>query len=742
MRMHLIGAKIKGFKSFADQFDLSFGPGMTAVIGPNGSGKSNLAEAVRWVLGEQSLKQLRGRSSIDVIFAGSARRKAGRLASVELLLSNESGRFPIEAAEVAVGRRLTSGGESEYTINGDPVRLLDVHRMLAEAGIGTKTYTVISQGTVDQYVTATPAGRRELFEEATGVKALQLQLKESERKLERSLATMHELGLIEQELQPRLVVLEREAKRVAEKDAVVEQFASVQMNWFRFRWHQLNGESEHIQMQLQDWRSRAGAARAKREAIEQTLFSALQNRGQSTQADVFLRLRQAEDDLVAAKSTWQKTRDQREHLQRDIEVTAAALTTAQEELSRRREESAQFDWLKTMRLLLHEARDVLTALKGGQVPSEEALGDLLAHINRTLEESDASTPMQSAKALLQHMEGAVRETTRLETLVTEYKRQLAALPDIPQPSDKEVLALRAQADTAQDAPAGAVPETVQQELAECRQQELTAEREVSGLEAALQQAQGQMQMLEKDILREVGTQQLEAIQHSAPPAQQDTPSEREVKRLAVKVEALSAVDPIVIKEFEEVQSRYDEVTRQLQDAHYTVENIQQLMGNLRGQIAVRFDQQFVVIAQHFSNSFVRLFGGGEARLEQVPEGIEVIVKLPGKKARHIQLLSGGEKALTSLALLFAVINAQQPPFLVLDEVDAALDEANADRFARLLKEESKSTQCIVITHNRATMGQADVLYGVTMSEPGVSSVYSVRLQDITEGSVDRQEIGV
>lgn len=729
--MHLIGAKIKGFKSFADQFDLSFGPGLTAVIGPNGSGKSNLAEAVRWVLGEQSLKQLRGRSSTDIIFAGSSRRKAGRLAVVELLLSNESGRFPVEAAEVSVGRRLTSGGESEYTINGDTVRLLDVHRMLAEAGIGTKTYTVISQGTVDQYVTATPAGRRELFEEATGVKALQLQLKESERKLERSLATMHELGLIEQELQPRLVVLEREAKRVAEKETVVEQFAKAQLSWFRFRWHQLNGESEHIQMQLQDWRVWAGEVRAKRETIEQTLFSALQNRGQSAQADVWLRLRQAEDDLAAAKGAWQKTKDQCEHLQRDIAVTGAALTKAQEELSRRREESAQFDWLKTMRRLLHEARDVLTALKGGQVPAEEMLGKLLGHINRMLEESDESTPMQSAKALLHYMEGAVRETTRLETLVTEYKRQLAALPDVAQPSDQEVVALRGQVAAVQATPAAVtVPDTVQKELAECRQQELEAEREVSGLEAALQQAQGQLQVVANDILRELGTQQLETIQHFSLSTAEHAPSEREVRRLAVKVEALSAVNPIVVQEFAEVQQRYDEVTRQLQDANHTVSNIQQLMGNLQGQIAVRFDQQFAVIAQHFSNSFVRLFGGGEARLEQVPEGIEVTVKLPGKKARHIQLLSGGEKALTSLALLFAVIHAQQPPFLVLDEVDAALDEANADRFARLLKEESRLTQCIVITHNRATMGQADVLYGVTMSEPGVSSIYSVKLSEV------------
>jgi chromosome segregation protein len=162
----------------------------------------------------------------------------------------------------------------------------------------------------------------------------------------------------------------------------------------------------------------------------------------------------------------------------------------------------------------------------------------------------------------------------------------------------------------------------------------------------------------------------------------------------------------------------------------------------------QFAEQFQAIRQAFQEQFVTLFGGGSAdltiveqevsELEEATEeiqspitGVEITVHPPGKKPSHLNLLSGGEKALTSLALLLAIVHVQQPPFVVLDEVDAALDEANSFRFAQMLHELKTKTQCIIITHNRETMGQADVLYGITMQQDGISQVYSVKLADVT-----------
>ncbi|HSX24678.1 MAG TPA: AAA family ATPase [Candidatus Andersenbacteria bacterium] len=155
--MRLLSVEIQGFKSFANLTHLTFGSGVTGVIGPNGSGKSNVAEAIRWVLGEQSMKMLRGKERSDVIYSGNANH-ASR-ARVTLTFDNESGRFPIPAAEISISRTLSRNGESEYAINSEPVRLIDLQQMLAEAGIGTKSYTVISQGIIDKYLTANPEGR-------------------------------------------------------------------------------------------------------------------------------------------------------------------------------------------------------------------------------------------------------------------------------------------------------------------------------------------------------------------------------------------------------------------------------------------------------------------------------------------------------------------------------------------------------------------------------------------------------
>ncbi|MGH9856253.1 MAG: AAA family ATPase, partial [Acidobacteriota bacterium] len=181
--MQLIRLEIQGFKSFARPLQLDFAPGLTAIVGPNGSGKSNIADAIRWVLGEQSTKMLRGKERTDVIFSGTQARPAARKARVTLVFSNETEGFPVEAPEVAITRTLALTGESTYQLNGEPILLADLHQLLAAARLGTKSYTVISQGMVDHYLTANPTARRELFDEATGIKALQLKLARAEQKM-------------------------------------------------------------------------------------------------------------------------------------------------------------------------------------------------------------------------------------------------------------------------------------------------------------------------------------------------------------------------------------------------------------------------------------------------------------------------------------------------------------------------------------------------------------------------------
>jgi chromosome segregation protein len=160
--VHLKRITITGFKSFAHKTELELAPGLTAVVGPNGSGKSNIADAVRWVLGEQSNKSLRAKKGEDVIFAGTDKKARGSLAEVSLLLDNTDGKAHVDLSEIQITRKLYRSGESEYRLNDRKVRLFDLEQLLAQLGFGTETYAVIGQGMVDNLILASPAERKTL----------------------------------------------------------------------------------------------------------------------------------------------------------------------------------------------------------------------------------------------------------------------------------------------------------------------------------------------------------------------------------------------------------------------------------------------------------------------------------------------------------------------------------------------------------------------------------------------------
>jgi chromosome segregation protein len=195
---------LDGFKSFADRTEFEFGPGMSAIVGPNGCGKSNVLDAVRWVLGEQSARTLRGACMLDVIFAGSRTRKPATYAEVQLTFDNASGLLATEEREVTVGRSLLSNGESEYRLNGNICRLKDIRGLFLDTGIGVDAYSVIEQGRVDALLQANPLERREIFEEAAGISRYKLRRTEAQRKLERTQANLLRLSDVLEELEKRL----------------------------------------------------------------------------------------------------------------------------------------------------------------------------------------------------------------------------------------------------------------------------------------------------------------------------------------------------------------------------------------------------------------------------------------------------------------------------------------------------------------------------------------------------------
>ncbi len=221
--MLLKSLEIYGFKSFAEKTILEFEPGVTAIVGPNGCGKSNIVDAMKWVLGEQSAKELRGGSMEDVIFNGTELADKVNFAEVSLKISNESGKLPIDFSEVIISRRLFRTGESDYLINMAPVRLKDVQELIAGTGIGTKAYSLMEQGKMDLIVSSKPEERRYVFEEASGITRFKNKKKEAERKLEHTENNLLRVSDIISEVRRQISSLERQARKAEKYKVAYEE---------------------------------------------------------------------------------------------------------------------------------------------------------------------------------------------------------------------------------------------------------------------------------------------------------------------------------------------------------------------------------------------------------------------------------------------------------------------------------------------------------------------------------------
>src|SRR5947209_994627 len=241
-----------GFKSFAVRTSLEFSAGITAVVGPNGAGKSNVADAMRWVLGEQSMRQLRGKKGDDIIFAGGHGKSALGMAEVSLTLDNSTGWVPSAYSEIHVTRRSYRSGENEYLINKQKVRLKDVVLLLAQARIGHDSYTVVGQGLIDAALSLRAEERRGLFEDAAGIRPFQVQRADAENRLRQTEQNLDRLRDIVGEIDPRLGPLKEQARRAIEFKQLNADLQEVLFTWYTLQWRRLHAAKERAEAAEQE----------------------------------------------------------------------------------------------------------------------------------------------------------------------------------------------------------------------------------------------------------------------------------------------------------------------------------------------------------------------------------------------------------------------------------------------------------------------------------------------------------
>lgn len=245
MTNKLISLELQGYKTFASKTDFNFPGQITAIVGPNGSGKSNISDAIRWVLGEQAYSLLRGKKTIDMIFSGSEQKARASMASVTITFDNQNGWLPVEFSEVSITRRAYRSGENEYLLNKQKVRLKEINELLANSGLGERTYTIIGQGLVDTALSLKPEERRRFFEEASGIGLYRSRREEAIQKLDKTLRNMERVQDILRELHPRLSYLEKSKEKAKQFLQVQDDLHILLKDWYGFHWHSVQKELKY-----------------------------------------------------------------------------------------------------------------------------------------------------------------------------------------------------------------------------------------------------------------------------------------------------------------------------------------------------------------------------------------------------------------------------------------------------------------------------------------------------------------
>ena len=731
--MYLKSIELTGFKSFGKKTKLEFTSPIASIVGPNGSGKSNVAEAFRFVLGEQSMKSLRSRKGEDLIWGGSPALARQNRAAVTVVFDNSKKLLDIDFSEVIVERVVHRDGQNEYLLNGSQVRLKDVIRLLAGANIGGSGYQIISQGQADHILNASPRERREMVEDALGLKLYQHKKAESERKLEETGINIEKTKSLRRELAPHLKFLRHQVEKI-EKAREMKEELGVKLSDYLAREHAFltQGKAQVVE----DLRVIEGEVHALQEKLKEVRHVKGDERQEDPGADFLHKLEEAQSKLSDA-------RRKRQDILRDLGRAEGALEA--------------------------------TSVTVEHVVPAPHVRDFVRQITQSIEEAEASGDIASIKSILVNLRGRIKafiEGLSGAAPVTsdEVRRDVDRLTEALAKAESDESCLADEA------------EELRTKMTTAREASFVAEREEVEVQAELRAAQSKMVTLksERDMLasqeqrfqeevREgialVGTSVRAWDKESIPEGalsedrHEQEKRRREIERLKIKIEeaGIGGGDAIM-KEFTQTKERDEFLGRELVDLERSAASLKDIIAELEQTIDEKFTDGLKHINEALKNFFSKLFGGGEAKLlvekprraksgnaemideegedmqenEELYAGLSISVALPRKKVRGLEILSGGERALTSIALIFSMSQVNPPPFLILDETDAALDEANSKRYADMVKELSRTSQLIVITHNRSTMAAAGELYGVTMDSSGVSKILSVKFEEATK----------
>ena len=817
--MRLNSIKLSGFKSFVDPTSVTFPSSMSCIVGPNGCGKSNVIDAVRWVLGESSAKNLRSDSMTDVVFNGSSSRKPVSKASVELFFDNKEGRIGGEFSsysEISVRRSLELDGQSNYYLNGTSCRKKDITDVFLGTGLGPRSYAIIEQGMISQLVSAKPEEMRGYIEEVAGISRYLERKKETESRIKRTKENLSRLEDLREEISRLLFKLQRQAKAAEKYHELRKDETKAQLMLLGSKWREVSSvlvtkekEVKEQELKVEEINSQKNTSdseiiklRAKQIEL-QTALDKVQQEFYSFGADISrteqeISLKKDRVNEITEKISTNKI--QIDTRNREIEKLSENKSSAQLEISAIENElkslkentdgpdTAEAEKIEGLWLIfITETKDILNNIVNsiGSIKSKlsnnDSVDDDLRKIEslrndlKKLETEPNKLTKLTQDFLINASEGAKQQrinliektdkfaelqaklasmnsedshiSTKLQDLTQENRDLEEELKELTQPINEiqekldQLLSDRLKVEENLLESRKAIEECnasihkIEREKIEKEQAAITLRELLENLRLERQASKIEQNNIEKQVEELEGD--LSKIKNELIDDKSVESYSADLEAIELKISRLGAINLAAMEEYDQESKRKELLDGQHDELMQALETLERAITKIDKETRTTFKDTFDKLNQSLSQSFPKLFGGGHAELVMLGDdlltcGIGISARPPGKKNASVSQLSGGEKALTAIATVFAFFELNPAPFCLLDEVDAPLDDLNTMRFIDLVDEMSQRVQFVYITHNKISMEKSKHLMGVTMQEPGVSRMVAVDVDQAVE----------
>ena len=698
--MHISKLEIFGFKSFAKKETVLFNSGITGIVGPNGCGKTNIVDAIRWVLGEQKTKRLRSSKMEDVIFNGASNVKPLGLCEVFLTIENNKGLLPVEYSEVEIGRRLYRSGESEYFINRNNCRLKDISNLFVDTGLTSDAYSVIELNMIEQILSDKDDSRRQMFEEAAGVNKYKAKRRSAMKKFDLNSRDLERIDDIIVEIEIQVKGLDLQLKRFKRHEKLTSELKDLELDLASARINDLNNIITPLEEMLKK-KNKVLQKNTSKKEVESVEFD--NSRNEYLKEKESLSKMKAKVDKLTEKLL--------SEIQEKNQESSKGVGLLEDELQKKINQLNQFDkdYIKIV-----SNQDVTKSL------SDESRKKF-KNKNYTVIETDKK--YEKLKASIQDYKDKIDKYRKEQEF--DFSKMDESIKKIQDQINSNNLELEKKENDVNKA--FIKMESIRAKLDSDKFSKDDLFYEIKEAEMKIAESKIKKTQIEQNIIEKFGND----IVLSDLKEYNISDMVFRLEKIKRSIDSIGPINWAVKDEHEEKTKRLNNLIQQRTDLIDAENNLKEAIKKIDLVAQDQFLDTYNRVKENFEKMFTVFFNGGKGTLEladtnnPLNSDINIFAQPPGKRNNSLKMLSAGEKSLTAIALLFSIYQYKPSPFCILDEIDAPLDDINIIKFTDVIKNYSKTTQFIMVTHNKLTMESADCIYGVTSGKQGISKLMSV-----------------